>query len=156
MRALCGESAVTADSSRHGLPLTVVILFATTQKLWGLCFLGFSRNLHKFLHNEVVFPVFPWPSKYCCKPQLWERQPTWEEAPIHTALLCLSCRLPSGWTSGSGTSTSLRESEFSLLCLIQSWSYTKVRKHLTLKAFIKSRLVLILTSLGSLYPLLWF
>lgn len=44
--------------------LTIAILFVTTQKLRDICFLGFSRNLHKLLYNEMVFSVFSWSSKY--------------------------------------------------------------------------------------------
>lgn len=69
-------------------------------------------------------------------------------------LLCfvLCHRLLLRWTSGYGTSTSLKESEFLLLCLTQSWSYTEVRKRLAAETLQKSRIILTPASLGSLLP----
>lgn len=70
------------------------------------------------------------------------------------ALLCfvLCRRLLLRWTSGYGTSTSLKESEFLLLCLTQSWSYTEVRKRLAAETLQKSWLILTPASLDSLLP----
>lgn len=112
--------------------LSVAILFAATQKLWDLCFLGFSRNLHKFLYNEMVFSVFSWSSKYFLESSIVKVHGQGKGSTNGTSLCFILCsRLPLRWTSGYGTSISLKESEFLQLCLTQSWNYTEVRTRLT-------------------------
>lgn len=128
---------------------------ATTQKLRGLCFLGFSRNLHKFLHNEMVFSVFPWPSKYCLSTSVTKAPPkrgdAWLTRPCLVSLQTpfrLNLRI---WD------IYIFEGER----ILTAMSYTILKLHKSketydLKCFIKSRLILILTSLASLDLMLCF
>lgn len=60
---MCSEwfcVAVTAPSSI--LPVSIILsdfVCSNSEIVESLFFSGLSRNLHKFLHNEVVFSMFP-------------------------------------------------------------------------------------------------
>lgn len=62
-KKLCSEwfcVAVTAPSSI--LPVSIILsdfVCSNSGIVESLFFSGLSRNLHKFLHNEVVFSMFP-------------------------------------------------------------------------------------------------